>query len=44
MSGCLYPVGLTVDGVKNVSARALYKYLAGLEAKGALEKYGFEVG
>lgn len=38
-----YPLGLTVSGMKNASARVFYEYISGPEAKEVLEKYGFEV-
>jgi molybdate transport system substrate-binding protein len=39
-----YPLGLTVAGGKNESARAFYDYMSSPAAKGVLGKYGFEVG
>ncbi|MGB5686702.1 MAG: molybdate ABC transporter substrate-binding protein [Candidatus Electrothrix sp.] len=38
-----YPLGLTLAGAKNTSAKALYEYLNSREAKEVLKKYGFEV-
>ncbi len=38
-----YPLGLTVAGVKNEAAQALYEYMLNPEAKTVLQKYGFEV-
>ncbi|XOF34631.1 MAG: molybdate ABC transporter substrate-binding protein [Candidatus Electrothrix sp. YB6] len=38
-----YPLGLTVAGTKNKSAKALYAYMSSPEAKKVLEKYGFGV-
>jgi molybdate transport system substrate-binding protein len=38
-----YPLGLTVAGAKNASAKALYMYMSSPEAKKVLEKYGFGV-
>ncbi|WP_446009852.1 molybdate ABC transporter substrate-binding protein [Candidatus Electrothrix sp.] len=39
-----YPLGLTVAGAKNASAKALYEYMSSTEAKQVLKKYGFEMG
>ena len=38
-----YPLGLTLAGAKNTSAKALYEYMSSPEAKAVLKKYGFEV-
>ncbi|CAK8713510.1 molybdate ABC transporter substrate-binding protein [Candidatus Electrothrix laxa] len=38
-----YPLGLTLAGAKNTSAKALYKYMSSPEAKAVFKKYGFEV-
>ena len=38
-----YPLGLTLAGAKNTSAKALYEYMSSPEAKVVLKKYGFEV-
>ncbi len=38
-----YPLGLTLAGVKNTSATALYEYMSSPEAKVVLKKHGFEV-
>ena len=39
-----YPLALTADGEKNITARAFYDYLAGPAARGILAKYGFASG
>ncbi|MCI5139310.1 MAG: molybdate ABC transporter substrate-binding protein, partial [Candidatus Electrothrix sp. AR1] len=38
-----YPLGLTLAGAKNTSAKVLYEYMSNPEAKAILKKYGFEV-
>ena len=38
-----YPLGLTLAGAKNTSAKALYEYMSTPEAEAVLKKYGFEV-
>ncbi len=38
-----YPLGLTLAGTKNTSAKALYEYMSSPEAKAVLKKHGFEV-
>jgi molybdate transport system substrate-binding protein len=37
----IYPMGLTVAGMKNQEAKDFYKYLQSSKAKTVLEKYGF---
>jgi molybdate transport system substrate-binding protein len=39
-----YPLGLTLAGAKNTSAKVLYEYMSSPGAKAVLEKFGFEVG
>jgi molybdate transport system substrate-binding protein len=38
-----YPLGLTVTGAKNASAKALYEYMKSAETEVVLKKYGFKV-